>query len=400
MLTEDLLARRIMRDRYNPLVFRLARGRNVYLVGGFLRDLFRGIRSADRDFIVDNEWEQFGADLNREIGGTLVKFDKGDMLRIVTPEGTSIDVSGFDGNLEQEMSGRDFTVNALSWSPRSGLNDFHDGVSDIGKKRIRIISKENMLNDPLRILRAYRFAAEMNGFIESKTRKVLKSFCRNIQKIAHERITLELFNLLNAHYAGRYLGISLTDGLLIVILSISRNKLEENIKVISHLEDAYFNSLSPRYKASLKKKYSQNLTYKGLLCLEQILYTRSGSDFSSQMIAASNAIRKRVESARKGIALLTQTPKGENTNLFSLFERAGEASLDVLALTSRDDLIGDYKRFLRISRKSLLSSEEIMKVSGCAPGKRLGKLIAGLKKARFESRVHTKKEARAFIENF
>lgn len=400
MITDDLIARRIMRDRYNPLVFRTARGRNVYLVGGFLRDLFRGIRSADRDFIVDSEWEQFVVDLNRKIGGTLVKFDKGDMLRIVTPDGISIDVSGFDGNLEQDIAGRDFTVNALSWSPSSGLNDFHDGVSDIRKQRIRIISKENMLRDPLRILRAYRCAAEMNGFIEAKTRNVLKAFCRNIQKITHERITLELFHLLNTYHAGKYLGMLLRDRVLPVILSISHNVIEENIKVISHLEDSYFNSLPPRYKASLKKKYSQNLTYKGLLCLEQILYTRSGSDFSAHMIAVSNAIRKRVESARKGIVLLKQTPKGGNTNLFSLFERAGDASLDVLTLTSRDDLISDYKRFLRISRKSLLSSEEIMKVSGCRPGKRLGTLIAGLKRAHFEYKVHTKKEARAFIANF
>jgi hypothetical protein len=65
--------------------------------------------------------------------------------------------------------------------------------------------------------------------------------------------------------------MALSDGVLSDVLSFDYNILERAIRAVSHLEKTYINYLPSTIKVSLKKAVSQNLTYKGLLCLEMLL---------------------------------------------------------------------------------------------------------------------------------
>jgi len=67
------------------------------------------------------------------------------------------------------------------WSPETGLIDLFNGIEDIGKGLIRSIKGENLINDPARIVRAYRLLGELSFEIEESTRRMLKEIAHKIK---------------------------------------------------------------------------------------------------------------------------------------------------------------------------------------------------------------------------
>ncbi len=400
MLLDYRLKNKILADQYNSIIFEKGRGRETYLVGGYVRDIFRGIYSPDRDYIVSGNVFTFVAEIRKVFRGTVVKFKKGDMIRIALKNGLTFDFSRPQGTLEEDLARRDFTINAIAWSPEKGIIDPYNGLKDIEQKKIRSISKENLISDPLRMLRAYRFAAELNGSIENRTRKAIKMLHNNIKGVSPERITLELFNLLNSNHSEKYLKMALSDGLLIGILLIPYKMLERNIKSISMLEKASIDKIPAKIKVQLNKIFSQNLTYKALLSLELLLQNVSFTHTKVPNIKVSNTIKKRIELVHKGIKEFKKTRHGLRDRLFDIFMNSKEATTDILVIKDRLDLLKDYKRFKRILGKGFLSTEEIISISNIETGPRLGRIIEEFKKAQFEDRVKSKGAAIKFIETF
>src|SRR4030043_85912 len=270
MLSAQKLKEKILKDRYNSIIFKKSRGRAVYLVGGYIRDILRGEISKDRDFIVADDIKSFTHEIRKFIGGTLIEFKKGETTRFVLKDGVTLDFSRPMGTLEEDLSKRDFIINAIPWSPDSGIIDPYKGIEDIKMKRINSISEKNFKADPLRMLRAYRFAAELNGSTEEKTRRSIKTLYNKIKKVSAERITFELFNLLNSENPARYLNMALNDRILGYILSINKRTLEHYIKAIYRFK-RQLKEHTKEVKVLLEEIFSQNITYKGLLLLELLL---------------------------------------------------------------------------------------------------------------------------------
>jgi len=338
----------------------------------------------------------FVRDVQKGIGGTIVQFKSSDMMRLVVKDVHTFDFCQFRGTLEEDLSKRDFTMNALAWSPDSGLIDLYDGLRDIVRKRVCSISKKNMLDDPLRMVRAYRFSAELNGTVDSQTRKTIKFYHRKIRTVSSERITLEMFYLLNTQLASKYLKMALRDNLLSVILSLTISRLRDNIKVLEAFEKEILHILPSNIKVLLHDIFSQNLSYKGLLCLEILLQDSSGcANFSH--LKMSNKIIARVASAMEGIRGLKMVKRITHRRLFEIFMNAGQASVDSLIISNKLTLLKDFRRFQRIWEKGLLSAEEVMRISGIGPGPELGKILLALKKAQFEGRLKSKNQAKNFI---
>lgn len=398
-IQSNKLRNKILKDSYNSVIFEKGKGREIYLVGGYIRDILRGIYSPDRDYIVSGNITSFVNEIRDIIGGTVIRFKKGDMIRIALKNGLTFDFSRPLGTLKEDLSKRDFTINAIAWSPEKEIIDLYNGLEDIKKKKICSISKENLISDPLRMLRAYRFAAEFNGSIEKRTRKAIELLHNNIKVISSERITLELFNLLNSNHSVKYLKMALSDGLLTDILLIPYKVLARNIKVISLVEEANINKLPPKIKVLLNKIFSQNLTYKGLICLELLLQNDITTPERVPNIKMSSAIRKRIELAQKGIKEFKETKYKSKNKLFDIFQTSKEATADILVMSGRLDLLKEYARFKRIWKKGFLSPEEIINISGVKTGPALGRIIIEIKKAQFEGRVTSKKSAIKFIRN-
>ncbi len=99
--------------------------------------------------------------------------------------------------IEEDLSRRDFTINAMAWDMKTQLLvDPLNGRSDIEKSLIRIVYPESFKDDPLRIMRAVQFAARFELMIEPETFKEMKSHAELIKTVSPERINEELNKLL------------------------------------------------------------------------------------------------------------------------------------------------------------------------------------------------------------
>jgi len=387
------LRNRILKDRYNSIIFEKSRDQGVYLVGGYVRDALRGLSSKDRDYIITKDIENFVDEIREVINGTVVAFKKGEIIRLSLKDGVTFDFSKPAGPIEEDLLKRDFSINAIAWSPFTGIIDPSKGLEDIKKRNIRSLSDENLISDPLRILRAYRFASELNGTIEEGTRKSIKMFHKRIKKASPERITLELFHLLNSGNPVRYLKMALSDGLLTTILSIPEITLGQNIKAISRL-GTKLQKLPKKVQIQLEKLFSQNLTYKGLLRLEVLLWR--DMPFIADLfpeIKLSNNIIKRIALTYKGMKIFKKEDR-----LFDIFLISRESTIDVLTLKGRFDLFKEYERFKKIWKKGLLSSLEISQIAKIK-GQRIGEVIIQLKRAQYEGKIKSKKDAVKLILN-
>ncbi|MDP2277988.1 MAG: hypothetical protein Q8K51_07180, partial [Nitrospirota bacterium] len=179
------------------------------------------------------------------------------------------------------------------------------------------------------------------------------------------------------------------DGLLECFLSITHKKLLENIKTIPSLE-SQIKKLPSKFRWNLEKPFSQELTFHGVLRLEHAIH---GSVLNKNRLRLSRIIFERLRIVHE---LLSKSEKQDifsQENLFNTFFKAKDAAFDLLILSENVKLLSQLERFKKIWKRSFLTSEEIMDITGIKGGVKLGKLIYGLKKMQFEGKLKTKKEA-------
>ncbi|GAB4411534.1 MAG: CCA tRNA nucleotidyltransferase [Thermodesulfovibrionales bacterium] len=377
----------------DPLVSKVisVRGIEVYLVGGYLRDIIRGLRAKDIDFVVRGDLKGLTSMIASEMGGSVVKFEKGELTRVIVDDST-IDFSELKGRLEDDLYRRDFTMNAIAWSPERGIVDPLDGLSDIKKARIRAISERNLIDDPLRLLRAYRFSAEMGWRIDLKTRYFVKKLKENIRLSAPERITSELFRLLNSENYIRALRVAFTDGLLTEILSIDKDRLADNLKALSRL-NSFLNKIHDSQKTYFNETFSQGLTYLGLLRVEQLLYR---SDMERNALRFSRHISKRIKMISGLLDIIANRPNITKGEAFDLLTAAGSGVMDIALLSRRGRFVREAERFLMI--RPLLRAEEIIDITGIRTGPELGTIINEMRRGQFLGRIKDEEDARLLLQ--
>jgi len=160
----------------------------VFFVGGTVRDMILGREISDLDIIIFGEdYEKIAEIFAKRITATIIKFK--DNVRIVK-KGFVIDVSKTRGvTLEEDLLKRDFTINNLAMDLKG---DIFGDLEDIRLKKIRAVSEESILDDPLRILRAFRFLSEFDFEITAETLDFIKKHREKLSGMANERIYVEL----------------------------------------------------------------------------------------------------------------------------------------------------------------------------------------------------------------
>lgn len=192
-------------------------GYNCYPVGGCTRDIIRGKNPKDFDFTTNAKPEEiikFKEFKEHQIIPTGIKhgtisiiFQK-EIYEVTTfrIDGEYTDLRRpnkivFTDDLDKDLIRRDFTINAIAYDYKSKkFIDTNNGKKDIKKKIIRAIGipKERFNEDALRIMRACRFAAQLNFAIEEKTFLAMKECAKNIEEVAKERIHDELVHMLKS----------------------------------------------------------------------------------------------------------------------------------------------------------------------------------------------------------
>jgi len=190
-----------------------AAGYDAWVVGGAVRDLLYGRPAHDYDVATAARPTQVAAlfpDATRDLAanfGTTGVFSGGALIEVTTfrSEGRYTDFRHpddleFADHIEDDLSRRDFTINALAWSPQRGLLDLFGGADDLRASLIRCVGDPDarFAEDPLRILRAWRFAAQLGFELEPQTRDATVQQAQLLRHISAERIRDEFCKLLLA----------------------------------------------------------------------------------------------------------------------------------------------------------------------------------------------------------
>jgi tRNA nucleotidyltransferase/poly(A) polymerase len=296
------------------------------------------------------------------------------------------------GTIEEDLSNRDFTINSMAWSPATGLIDPYGGLKDIRHGVVRAVSSQNLKNDPLRLVRAYRFSAELEMSVSRATRGLIRPLARKIRASAPERITLEFFKLLSSENPSKALTEALSDGVLNQIIPLSFNKLKSSIKSISSLDI----NVKKVHERLILKEFSQGLSIRGLHRLERLMI---GAELDKALFSLSTDIRKRLEDTGRLYGEFKKINKMNKYNRFELFSAAGESAGDLLVLAGQVELLGDLKRFKKIQDRGLIGAEEVMKISGIGSGPGLGRVLRDMKRLQFAGELRTRQAARRWLAN-
>ena len=199
-----------------PIITEVAQERKVavYVIGGYVRDLLLNRKSKDIDFLIIGNGIEFAEAVALKIGNkTAVNVFKNFGTAMLNYKGWEIEFVGArkesyrndsrkpiveDGNLQDDQNRRDFTINTLAIS-LAKINygkviDPFDGMTDIEQKLIRTPLEPNVTfsDDPLRMMRAIRFAAQLNFKIDAASLQAITENKERIQIVSKERITDEL----------------------------------------------------------------------------------------------------------------------------------------------------------------------------------------------------------------
>jgi putative nucleotidyltransferase with HDIG domain len=199
-----------------PIITEVAQERKVavYVIGGYVRDLLLNRKSKDIDFLIIGNGIEFAEAVALKIGNkTAVNVFKNFGTAMLNYKGWEIEFVGArkesyrndsrkpiveDGNLQDDQNRRDFTINTLAISLAKinygKLIDPFDGMKDIEQKLIRTPLEPNVTfsDDPLRMMRAIRFAAQLNFKIDAAALQAITENKERIQIVSKERITDEL----------------------------------------------------------------------------------------------------------------------------------------------------------------------------------------------------------------
>jgi poly(A) polymerase len=277
----------LQRTSESPLLSKLGKlfqtaGFELALVGGPVRDAFLGRTTTDLDFTtsanpdqilqvlkghVDAQW-----DVGREFGTIGARIGE-DTVEITTYRADSYDsesrkpVVAFGNNLEDDLFRRDFTVNSMALrlpegifvDPFNGLSDLIDGVIKTPGK-----PEDSFSDDPLRIMRAARFASQLGFMVHEDTFRAMKAMADRIEIVSNERIQVEISKLVLGANPREGLELLVDSGIAeLVFPELPSLKLE--VDEHHHHKDVYEHTLTV---------LEQAITYEKQYGLEQDLVLR------------------------------------------------------------------------------------------------------------------------------
>lgn len=237
----------------------------AYMVGGCVRDSILGITPKDYDLTTSAKPETTVLLFNKTIPtglkhGTVTVLINNNPYEVTTfrTDGSYLDNRrpssvNFVTDIKDDLSRRDFTINALAYNEIAGLIDYFNGVTDIENNLIRCVgdADKRFKEDALRMLRAIRFSCQLSFDIEISTLKAIKKNYLLISNISKERIRDELCKILISPNASKGIKLLQETNLLEVILpdinslvgfspkcsNHNRNVFSHTLKVIDNTND-------------------------------------------------------------------------------------------------------------------------------------------------------------------
>ena len=334
-----------------------AHGHEGYIVGGCVRDSLIGRTPGDFDITTsatpDKLTEIFSADGFSAVptgiahGTVTVICDK------TAVEVTTYRIDGeysdfrrpdkveFTPSLAEDLKRRDFTVNAMAYSEKSGIIDLHGGIADLEEGVIRAVGdpKKRFTEDALRILRAVRFCSVLDFKMDADTEAAARELSHLLAKISPERISAELSKMLMGRAAARV--IDDYSGILAPILGLTCKPSTATFEVLGELSVQLPVRLAALYlDCDDVKSKLRGLRFDGKTAAKTVAIIENYGEKITDYISVKHLCRKIGIDTAKSVATL-QFARGElpreALGYFDEIEARGECvSLGKLALNGND----------------------------------------------------------------
>lgn len=241
----------------------------IYVVGGFIRDYLIGNKINDIDLLVMSDIETVVDEFTKKINKKKIILDEvRGVYRVVPEESIFIDFSNPVGqDLYQDLGCRDFTCNSIAvdlnevtkknnryYIKEDKMIDPFGGIKDIKNEVLKMVKSDFISNDPVRILRAYRFSNNLDFEIEKETLKIINNNLKLIKSIKNERIKEELI---------KFFGNKLKNETLNKFLE--RKLMRYLFNIITYEKDSQKKMLLKQNDYIIKKQVLQNCKMKKYL---------------------------------------------------------------------------------------------------------------------------------------
>lgn len=438
----------------------------VFLVGGAVRDfMWDQTLSTDLDFMVFNgQSERLARQVAEALGAAFVPLDpEFGIYRVVdTVSGQQLDFANAQGTLEQDLGRRDLTINALGLNLQTGeLLDLFGGLADLRERKIRMLSLSNLREDPLRLLRIFRFAAQFNAQIHPETLAVVKAHGQDILAVAAERIQYELLRLVSMPSAFAAIQTMTDIGLLEILFpeftpmrDIPPNGhhhlmlLDHTLALVQQAE-ALYDELDKDWQAYFTESLTPAVNRMGIIklaCLFHdlgkpatkadkttptgIRYTYYGHDQVSETMTAEICARLKLSGnltdrvkhlVRWHLYPCQFGQTSSRKSLLRFYRRMGELTPDILLLALADRfstlgegitpavleqskvnhwwLLAQYRQEQAVLKEpGLLDGNAVMRLLNIKPGKKVGEILEALLEAQQLGDIRSVEEAQAWVQ--
>ena len=435
-----------------------------YLVGGSVRDALMGKSFVDRDIAIKGA-EDFAHKLSEQFNATFIVLDpEYKIYRLVLEDKVNyLDISEIQGgvNIEDDLERRDFAMNAIAIDlSNDEIIDPFEGKKDIENKIIRHIKDSNFEEDPLRILRAFRFASTTGFELSNDTKLCIEKYKHLLFTPAKERINYELMKLFGGAKCSETLLVMDEFGILEELFPYVKEmkKVPPNthhhldlfhhvVETVRNIEELYLNSTKeekehldsvdfggfPRinhlklagFLHDIGKFSTWTIEESGrhrfikhddigakmaIPFLKDLKFSKKQIEYISTMIKThiypSNVIDAPDLNEKVKMRYLRKMGVDVIDNIYlakaDRLSARGEAITEEIVKANLDGLDALLKFYLekRETLKplpKLLDGKEIMEIKGIKQSPDLGKIISALKEAQLNGEVNSKDEAIDFV---
>ena len=293
----DELERSIKFYHWNSILSFLPNG--SYLVGGYIRDIVlkRVTEKIDVDIVVPSNAIEIGKMISENIKSKFIILDKErEVVRIIL-NNISIDISNqISSTIEGDLRSRDLSINSIAFLfDKKILFDPLNGLKDLQFSLLKTYSEINLLNDPLRILRCFRFVSELNFKMDLKLVEFIKKNKGKLFLVAKERINYELHKIVNGKNA------------LEAVILVKKLNIFGNDKLF---EDSFFLDLEKINYAELSNKEKEKFLPSFFISQILDVVSLEKLKFSKSEIEKTKLLRKwHFLLEKKNIAQLTESDR-------------------------------------------------------------------------------------------
>jgi tRNA nucleotidyltransferase (CCA-adding enzyme) len=390
----------------------------VYVVGGAVRDglLGRVRAELDLDLVISVGAVDTARQLASKYGAGFVLLDAEREIARVVFAGMTVDIAQQDGlSIEGDLHRRDYTINAIAYDLRAGVTiDPFNGTQDIQQRLIRMVNRTNLIDDPLRLFRAYRQGAQLDFTIEPDTRQMIRDLAHLSTTVAAERVLAELRYLVQTPASSRWLVAMVDDGVLsgwldgeILLQRGYANELMEIDRAIELIR-VHYPPLELQLDRSIRETIS--MSRKGL-CKLMALLSPELSVATAQMLRLTfSSIEIQIVST--GMSNLPQLLGVEMSlrEQYFWFQAVGTnfplsivlAIANGVQIASLVPLIDRYlnPEDLVAHPTPLISGHDLIQALGIAPSPTIGRLLTEIHLGRIMNQITTPTEAIEFARNF